>query len=315
MRGSIKWQVNTLFNTIKSIGESRHEAKQVAKASTQSSNPHNIAKNTNIYSYATLDKYREIAQDLLQYAKENNNIKDIEKLNAKTVTEYLQNKLQQNVSYNTMQTYVAAITKLETALERYNGNTYDLSEKAHSVLEQAHKDGLKETEQHRAFEKPLEVINNIKNEDYKTIATFQLASGLRISELNHIRTNQLFEKDGKQFVSVEQGKGGKDRTVQVRDTQAFQAFKKLVESKQQPEGAKYAGKFIFSKSGYTHAVTAAAKAAGEHASGSHAFRWTYAQNELLYKVVNENKTEQQAKEELAERLGHNRIRISDHYLR
>ncbi len=314
MRGSIKWQVNTLFNTIKQIGSSRHEAKQSAKAITQSNNPHDLAKQTGIYSYATLDKYREVAQDLLQYAKETYNVKDIEKISGQIVQSYLQNKLEQNTSYNTIQTYVAAITKLETALERYNGNTYDLSEKAHSVLEQARKDGLKEPEQHRAFEKPLEVINHIKNEDYKTIANFQLASGLRISELNHIRPDQLFTKDNKNFVSVEAGKGGKDRVVEVRDAQAFQAFKQLVESKQQPADSKYAGKFVFSKSSYTHAVTAAARAVGEHASGTHAFRWTYAQSELLHKITVENKSELQAKQELSEALGHVRIKISDHYL-
>ncbi len=266
MRGSTKWQVNTVFNTIKNIGESRHEAKQEAKAITQSNNPHDIAKEV------------------------------------------------QNISYNTLQTYTAAITKLETALERYNGNTYDLSEKAHSVLEQARKDGLKEPEQHRAFQNPQLVIDNIKNQDYRTIAAFQLASGLRISELNHIRPDQLFTKDNKNFVSVEQGKGGKDRTVEVRNTQAFQAFKQLVESKQQQEG-KYAGKFIFSKSSYTHAVTNAAKATGEHATGSHAFRWTYAQQELLHKIVIENKTESEAKEKLSGDLGHNRPQITNHYLR
>jgi len=133
MRGSVKWQVNTVLNTIKAIGQSRHGAKQQATYS----NPHELAQKTGIHSYKTLDIYRNIAQNLLQYAKEQGMTKDIEKLNGDIVRSFLESKIQEGISYNTLKTYTAAITKLETALERYNGNSYDLSKSAQEVLQQA----------------------------------------------------------------------------------------------------------------------------------------------------------------------------------
>ena len=309
MRGSVKWQVNTILREITQIGSSRHEAKQQATYK----NPHELAKQTGIHSYKTLDTYRNIAQNLLQYAKENGFTKDIEKLTPEAVQSFLQSKLEQGISYNTLKTYAAAITKLETALEKHNGNTYDLSKAAQEVLSQARANGMQPPEQHRAFQNPQAVIQNISNPEYKTIASFQLASGLRLHELNHIRPNQLIEKDGRMYVSVEQGKGGKDRTVEVKDRQAFQNFRSLVESKQQTEG-KYAGKYIFSSSGYRAAVASAAEKAGETERGTHSFRWNYAQSQYIEKQIERGKPESQAKLEVSHELGHNRESITNHYL-
>ena len=310
MRGSVKWQVNTILSEIKQIGESRHEIKQ----QTEYSSPHELSKQTGIHSYKTLDTYRGVAQNLLQYAKDNGFTRDIERLTPEAVRSFLESKLQEGISYNTLKTYTAAIGKLETALEKHNGSTYNLSQAAAEVLQQARADGARPSEQHRAFQNPQAVIQNISNQDYRTIASFQLASGLRLSELNHIRPDQLQERDGKMFVSVEQGKGGKDRIVEVKDRQAFQSYKSLVESKQQTQG-KYSGKFVFSKSGYRAAVSSAAVKAGETNRGTHSFRWNYAQSQYIEKQVHENKPESQAKLEVSSELGHNRESITDHYLR
>lgn len=309
MRGSVRWQVNTILNEIREIGESRHEAKQQATYS----NPHELAKQTGIYSYKTLDMYRDVARNLLQYAKDNGFTKDIEKLSGEVVRSFLESKLEQGISYSTLKTYVSAITKLETALEKHNGNTYDLSKAAQEVLSQARANGMGPTEQHRAFQNPQAVIQNISNPEYRTIAQFQLASGLRLHELNHIRPDQLYEKDGKMYVSVEQGKGGKEREVEVKDRQAFQAYKSLVKAKQQTEG-KYAGKYTFSSSGYRAAVASAAEKAGETERGTHSFRWNYAQSQYIEKQIERGKPESQAKLEVSHELGHNRESITDHYL-
>ena len=309
MRGSVKWQVNTILNEIREIGSSRHEAKQ----QTTYNNPHELAQQTGIHSYKTLDTYRGVAKDLLQYAKDNGFTKDIEKLTCDAVKSFLDNKLEQGISYNTLKTYMAAIGKLEVALQAHNGSTYDLSQAAAEVLQQAREGDMGPKEQHRAFQDPQAVIQNISNPEYRTIAQFQLASGLRLSELNHIRPDQLQERDSRMFVSVEQGKGGKDRIVEVKDRQAFQAFKSLVESKQQTQG-RYKGKFVFSKSGYRASVASAAKRAGETERGTHSFRWNYAQKEYIDKQISLGKPESQAKLEVSHELGHNRESITDHYL-
>jgi len=134
-----------------------------------------------------------------------------------------------------------------------------------------------------------------------------------LHELNHIRPDQLVEKDGKMFVSVEQGKGGKDRLVEVKDRQAWQEYKSLVESKANTNG-RYAGKYTFSNSGYRAAVSRAAAAAGEKERGTHSFRWNYAQEQYIERQIADNKPENQARLEVSQELGHNRASITDHYL-
>lgn len=312
MRGSVKWQVNQVFNSISAIGESRHEAKQ----QTNYSNPHELAQQTQIYSYKTLDTYRDVAKDLLSYAKENGYTKDIEKLTPDTVREYLNAKIEQGVSYNTIKTYSAAISKLSVALEAHNGQSYNFADATKEALETSKSEtGIRE--QHRAFSNPQAVVDNIKNETYKTIAQFQLSSGLRISELNHIRSDQLVERDGRMYVSVEQGKGGKDRIVEVQDKEAFQSFKSLVNDNKQTSG-RYSGKFIFSKSSYNNSIRDAAKQAGETTTGSHSFRWNFAQQKFQNLQVNQgysSYSRQEALREVSESLGHNRAEITEHYLR
>jgi len=134
-----------------------------------------------------------------------------------------------------------------------------------------------------------------------------------LHELNHIKPEQLRTENGKHFVDVEKGKGGKNRTVEVKDAKAFQAYKSLVDSKHLTTG-KYAGKFVFSSSAYRSAVSRAAAQAGERERGTHSFRWNYAQEQYIERQIADNKPESQAKIEVSHELGHNRASITDHYL-
>ncbi len=311
MRGSAKYQANAVFQTINEINSSRNDA----KGSVSYDDSHQLAQQTGIFSYRTLDEYREIARDLLEYAKENEGIKDIEKINEDTVKNYLEAKLQESIQYSTLQLQVSAISKLDVALQAYNGQEYNLSQAAHSVLEQARTDGMGPKEQHRAFINPEKVVNAISDEKYRVIANFQLASGLRLHELNHIKSNQLLEKDGHYYVRVEQGKGGKDRVVEVQDATAFREFKDLVQKNARGPDEKYAGKFTFSKTSYDHVIAKAAKMVGEVNSSSHSFRWNYAQNRVNELQVKEGMSFVGAKEQVSHELGHNRIEITNHYLK
>lgn len=312
MHGSIKWQVNTVLNIIREIGQSLDDAKHAVSYS----NPHELAVKTGIYSYKTLDTYRNIARDLLQFSKENFATKNIEKLTPEVVSAYLTAKISQQVSYNTIKTYAAAIGKLATALNKYetiegNEARFDFSSATASALVQAKgTTGVKE--QSRAFSDPKAVIAELKIREFRVIANFQVSSGLRISELNHIRPDQL---SGSNMVAVEQGKGGKDRIVQVENVQAFKDFKNLVNAKKETTG-RYTGKYIFDKKAYTAAVTAAAKTAGEHptASGTHCLRWNFAQTTTNMAQIKGGKTFREAQQATSESLGHNRIFITSHYL-
>jgi len=61
MRGSIKWQVNQVFQTIAKIGQSKHLAKDQARG-LDAKTWHELGKRLEIYSYKTLDAYRDVAK-------------------------------------------------------------------------------------------------------------------------------------------------------------------------------------------------------------------------------------------------------------
>jgi len=68
MRGSIKWQVNKVFKVISKIGYSKHFEKELVRNSGAST-WHEIGKGLGIYSYRTLDAYRDVAKQLMSYVK------------------------------------------------------------------------------------------------------------------------------------------------------------------------------------------------------------------------------------------------------
>ena len=140
MRGSIKWQVKTVFSTVNNIGESKHEAKELARENGATT-WHSIGKNLGVHSYKTLDDYRAIARQCLEYAKENFNIKDIEKLSSEHISSFLQEKIDAGLSKTSLQKYCAALEKLEVALNKYaetkqTGRQYNFSDSLREVRQE-----------------------------------------------------------------------------------------------------------------------------------------------------------------------------------
>ena len=68
MRGGIKWQVKEVFKVISKIGHSKHYEKELVRLSGAKT-WHEIGKRLGIYSYKTLDAYRDVAKQLMSYVK------------------------------------------------------------------------------------------------------------------------------------------------------------------------------------------------------------------------------------------------------
>jgi len=303
MRGSVVYQVHTVFAEIIRFGESKHAAKEQARASGAKT-WHDIGKNIAIYSYRTADQYRDVAKDVMQYAKENFGVKDIEKLTSEHIQAYLESKIADGIKYSTFQNYSAAIEKLEVALNAYaqshqTGNTYkfdltDVRKEAQEVLERS--------QTTRAYEDPKALVASIQNDVFKTIATAQYEGGFRISELNHISEKNFLENNTFQVIS---GKGGKDREVPLSQ-ETYQALKDLVD--------KSDGKFIFDINDYRNALKEAAKITDQPYTGSHGLRWSFAQ-EKFQELQRQGMTYEQALQAVSHLLGHERADITEHYLR
>jgi len=306
MRGNINWQVHQVFKEIIAFGQSKHEAKELAREQGAKT-WHEIGKSIYIYSYATADQYRDIAKEAFRYAKENYGVKDIEKLSSEHIKSYLESKIADGIKYSTFQKYAAALEKLEVALNKYaethnTGKVYnfDLS----SVREQA-REVLERTQPTRAYENPRALIENIRNNDYKIIAQAQYEGGFRVSELNHLSEKNFKEGNVFQVIS---GKGGKDREVPL-SKETYEALKSLL-GKADPSD----GKYKFDMNDYRNALKEAAEKSGQEYTGSHGLRWNFAQ-EKFAELQQQGKTYEQALQEVSHLLGHERADITEHYLR
>jgi len=299
MRGSVINQVQTVFKSIISFGESKHEAKMEARENGAKT-WHDVGKNINIYSYNTADSYRQIAIEAFNYIKQNFNIKDITKIEAQHVNSYLESKIEANVKYSSFQKYAAAMEKLAVALERFTNQKYDFDltearELAQKVLEK--------TDAHRAYSDPQKLINAIQSDKHRVLAEAQLSGGFRVHELNHLKLSQFSDSN---YSVVVQGKGGKIREIELNE-KVYSELKAIVEKSDNQ-------KLVFSADAYRNELKAAAERSDQYYNGSHGLRWNYAQ--ILFKELQESgKTYEQSLFIVSHSLGHNRSDITEHYLR
>ena len=323
MRGSVSNQaMQVFFNSgINQIGESKHKAKIEARVGLNSKGVsatwHGVGKALGIHSYSTKETYTNVWANVLQFAKQEYGVKDIEKLDSKHIQAFLESKIKDDVSRSTFSTYAAALEKLSTALEKYSdkferGNYYNFSDAIRTAREDAKE--LSRFDRSRAYNNPKEIVASIKGEQNKLVASMQHEGGLRIREASQIRASQLKGycthpvRGEVARISLEKGdtKGGKPREVCVsRSTydQVAQAVK---------DGG---GKFkLTSQTGYYTALKEAAQASGQPYNGSHGLRWNFAQDSMQ-RYMDAGQAPEQAMANTAQDMGHERIDITGHYMR
>jgi len=304
MKGSILYQARTIFSMLDRIGTSKHLDKQAAIESGAVTK-HDIAQKTGVYSYNTREQYVNVGIELLQYAKEQFNIKDAARLNNEIVNSFLQTKIAQGVARSTFDKYASAVEKFVVGLNKFQEqhNLPQISIDTTQVREQA-KEILERTTQSRAYSDPQSLIDSIKNDIFKVIAEAQLNGGFRISELNHMSLQNFL---GNSTFLVISGKGGLNREIQLTND----VYNKLLELAKQPNLPN--GKYGFDMNQYRNELKLAAQASNQNYCGSHGLRWNFAQNKYL--EYSSKYGEVRALQMVSNLLGHSRSDITKHYLR
>ena len=314
MRGSVKWQVNEVFKVISKIGQSKHYEKELVRESGAKT-WHEIGKGLGIYSYKTLDAYRDVAKQLLSYVKSEFGLKDIEKLTGEHVKSFLEYKIEQGISYRTFQQYAAAVEKLEVALNRYSevnsrGNSYSFEPYVKQVREIA-KETLEKTNPTRAYENPKDLIRYLTEREHSLMARMQYEGGARLHEVSLIKHDQLKGMDtdtftGKEVGKIEvQGKGGYVRDISVSANTYRQLENHIKENEI----------FRIDKDAYRTNLKSAAVKSGQDYTGSQGLRWNFAQERFNELQEKGNLTYEQALKQVSEEMGHHRADITEHYLR
>jgi len=306
MRGGVKWQINQIFQKsgIFRPGESKHEDKEAAKTYLATENmtatSQRISQRTTIHSIQTGYDYKETWEAVGKHAREVFGLKDMTQISEEHVRSYLEQRVLERVSHSTWRKEAAHCGKLGNALSLQSEKTVDFRDAVNDMRADA-KDVLTNPEQDRGFVEPREVIAAIKNEQFRLIATIQLEGGARVHEVMRVHERQLV---GANQIHLENTKGGKPRTIIVQP-ETYDKLKAAVRAQ--------GGALSSSQSAYRTQVYRAALEVGEDNTGTHDFRYNYAQGRYV-DLTKEGMTPESAHQEISWEMGHERADITMHYL-
>jgi site-specific recombinase XerD len=309
MRGSAIYQATQLLNTMTAFGQSKHQAKEKARAAG-ARDWHEVGQQLKIHSYNTANLYRSVWIETLRYGKEAFVIKNLEKLSAAVVRGFLETKIADGLKYGSFKTYCAALEKLAVGLRQWaqkeEREAYNWTAEIQAARKEA-SEVLDRMVATRAYQDPEGLVRALSNPVYQTIAAAQYSCGARISELDHVRPEQFL---GNRQFQISRGKGGKDRIAVFRDSKVYEKYRQLVIDHINPDY----GKFTFDRAAYRQALKAAADQTGQPYTGSHGLRWNFAW-ERFQAIQQNGETREQALVQVAHEMGHNRGDITEHYLK
>lgn len=318
MRGGVNHQITTIFNKsgIFEPGTSRHEAKQEIKSELSrqgiSASSQNIASHSSLYSYSSSSDYKDTWHELGRYSRQELGLKDMSKMDYRHIQSYLEKRIQDGISYGSWRKEASHLNKWGEALRRFDGQDRNIGQAINDLRDLAKQSLEASTKDHGGFNRPQDVISKIaeKNERYELAARVQYEGGARLREATLIKQDQLkgLQRDeltGRQVgvVHLTDTKGGKQRDIQISpDT-----YKKL-------ENATKNEAFRINEGSYRNAVNEAAKAAQEPRTGTHDFRYNYAQGRVN-EIIRFGHSGEQAIQAVSWEMGHERADITNLYLR
>lgn len=317
MRGNIDKQLQYLCEQagIGVPGESRHEAKEAAKEelclegipATSS----NIAAKTSLYSGNTYTDYKDTWHQCVRHASDYMGLKDLAKISSEHVKGFLETRIDADIGYSRFSTECSHLNKLENVFSRTLHDGFNIRSVIAEMREYAKSVLSHETKESGGFENPDAVIQNL-SEKSSLAAKIQLEGGARLHEAALIRENQLKDiqpdciTGAKRGVIQVRGKGGKIRDIRVSPA-TYQRLKSEINKDQKKE-------FNVGYRKYSSEVHRTAKKVGEIYTGTHDFRYSYAQNRMN-DTIDKGYSYEQALQQTSWDMGHERADITEIYLR
>ncbi len=304
MRGSPRGQVNSILQLIdhkdhaNSTTRSRHAAKlQARKDGARTSS--DVAKKTGIYSYATRRVYQRLCEEFLQFSRENDGIKDAQKIDEVHVERFLAFKAE-IVKFSSLKAYASALNKFAVGLNAFDGGRRDWTTATQSV-----KDGVSLEERScpdpKAYENPAAFLQAL-DEPFRTLAELQLFGGLRVSEGLKLTEKNL--RGGKLYLTMT--KGGRRRETIVLPESTFRKVEQAILKD---------GEFKVVDHQYSYALKQAVIGVGEKWHGTHGLRWNYVQYRFEELQAHDGLDYDEALQQVALEIGHGRASITEWYLR
>lgn len=263
---------------------------------------HQIAAETGIHSSLTLDRYKSTWRDYLSYCRNEGGYgRDPRQYGPETVTDYMQHRVEDGCSSNTLQSIGSALSKWATMCDKaYGGNRFhDWAKPIAEARALGRTVCPRLDTETRAFKDPLRVIAAMSDPRARLAATIQLTTGLRSMNVTRLQLNA----DGSLFVRSKAG----------YTCPHFAISPKI--SAELRELADPSGRVnLIGYKAYIAQIQAACATVGERYSGSHAFRHNYAQSRYA-ELRGQGMSVDRAKLVVSEELFHHRLDIIDKYLR
>lgn len=304
MRGNLDYQIAQIWKKIDGIGTS--------KAAFRSASSHKNVNDTlpvsdKVHSFEYKDEVLRTARDIGRFALKYG-VKDLSKISYEIVDKWFLEKIDRDVSRDTLRNYLSHVVKIQIALESiasdeqvaYIGYTKEELSSIHSMIKSLNKNGYI----NRAYSNPGAVVSNLEGNEYY-VGLLQYRYGLRVTEAAHIKHSQI---DGRTLTI--QGKGGYFQNKELTPELSDAIIERMVDSV-----------FKINQNSYRKNLEESARIEGETYYGTHGLRYNYAQN-LYIKHYDKNvesgityiEAHKIALKQTSEEIGHHRAEITMHYL-
>ena len=274
-RPSLKKQVCDKLDSLQRFGQSKMLAKsefldQARTAGARGWIPINLP---GIYSIETMKSYRKESIGFTDWVKQQHGVKFLDEAKHH-VSEYLRHRLELGHSAWSLKLVRSALRKLYQ----------DPSLASDVALPHRRKIDIKRSRFPVAMDREFSITRN------KDLVDFAKATGLRRHEVQNVMVKDVRVLDGKMFVFVPQGKGGKMRSVPVLEAMVDRV-KEITQSKEQDS-------FLFERIPVRADI--------------HGYRRGYSQDFFKEKLEGESLND--AKEITSHALGHERLNVLKHYI-
>lgn len=305
MRGSVYYQSAELTKAIFCAGTTKVERIDPTQQNFQK-----------VSSYKTMESYRNVWNNFLNYLKEHWHVKDAEEINFEHIIAYMDYKLEYYPSKQYLEKISAALGKLEIALTYYTkakygeARNYNFSIRQ-SILDSARNFDLVADNYHnRAYSDPMALINSLKENPWHHIAAcIEYEGGARLEGCALIKQEQLLGFKYDVIAKVRKGilltkeKGGKVGEVLIKPT----TYKRL-----EACISLYAV-FKLKRSEYYQAIKKACHMLNIPCEGTHGLRWNFAKRRM-FEYAQAGYSYEQSLQGVSWEMKHNRAYITEHYL-
>lgn len=182
---SLKQQVDEELRSMLAIGQSKHMDKVINETSDK------------IYSYGTFNAYQQQCIAFAAYCKNQHKLKNLADCK-QYVNEYLQKSIDRNLSAYTIKLQASALAKL------FHCSTKDFISTPPRIRKNI-----------KRSRHPVERDGRYKNGKNDDFIKFCKCTGLRRREITALKGSALREEDGRYYIFVSNGKGGRKRLSEV----------------------------------------------------------------------------------------------------